>query len=87
MIRCKKLNKKHKIPKCKPCDIPMKLQGTFSIGLYEGGVALYECSSCKAVQEVDVKPTRCSKKKHKAFLRDMVAYKESRAAMQEECND
>lgn len=40
---------------CNKCGSIAKWIGTMRIGLYSGGVALFECPKCKTIIELDVK--------------------------------
>ena len=52
-------------PICEKCNIPMKWVGTFRIGLYEGGIAAFECQTCKAMGEAKIVPNEFAKQKSK----------------------
>ena len=69
------LDKKHEIPKCKECKLAMEQQGTFRIGTFQGGIALYECQECKEIKEVKIKPTKYAKKRYKKVLKDLKVYR------------
>jgi len=59
------------VPYCKKCKQDMKWKMTFRIGLYDGGVALYEYEKCKKTKEILIKPTAAAKKKYQNFLQNV----------------
>ena len=62
-----KYNKSYKIPIC--CGQDMKWKGTVNDGLYNGGVALYQCDICGKEKEVRIEPTDIARKKYQNFLK------------------
>ena len=62
-------NKKYKIPECKNCKTDMHWSGAMQLGMYNGGIALFDCKVCNFAESVEIKPNKEAKKKHKAWIK------------------